>query len=391
MTHLELNNIAKIYPGGVRAVADFNLVVEEGDFVVLVGPSGCGKTTVLRMIAGLESVDEGSITLDGVEVSRVAPKERGISMTFQDYALYPHLTVRQNIAFPLQMHRFPKARVAQMVEEIAASLQIEEVLDRKPGALSGGQRQRVAIARALVRNPKICLMDEPFSNLDAQLRVQMRGELARIHREHNMTVVFVTHDQVEAMALGTRIVVMKDGVMQQAASSQQLYLNPANLFVASFFGTPPMNTYPAALHCERGVWRVRLRGAAASGIPGASDASGTAGEHAVELDRMRAATLDSAYNGASVVLGIRPEHFQLADVHDTGAPSFSVTIERTEELGSESYLYASYRGEPFVMRTTQFASNAVGSAARITFNPADCYLFDAASGANLFDDRSPRG
>lgn len=380
MTQLELCNISKIFPGNIQAVDGFDLVVNEGDFIVLVGPSGCGKTTALRMIAGLEDIDEGSLILDGVDISKVAPKERGIGMIFQDYALYPHLTVRQNIAFPLQMHRFPKDQIEQMVKEIAQSLQIEKVLDRKPGALSGGQRQRVAIARALVRQPKICLMDEPFSNLDAQLRVQMRGELARIHREHNMTIVFVTHDQTEAMALGTHIVVMKDGVIQQVASSQQLYLNPANLFVAQFFGTPPMNTYPAILNCEDGIWRACLD------VERKNEA--TSMSYTLKLDQARCTFLTAEDNGASVVLGMRPEHIWADSEKKNDVFCFSTKIERVEELGSESYLYVSFLGEPFVVRTSQLMKFTVGSLVSFSFDPCDCYVFDVETGVNLLDDRS---
>lgn len=379
MTHLELNELSKSYPRGVQAVEKFNLAVKKGDFVVLVGPSGCGKTTVLRMIAGLEDSDTGSLVLDGIDISAWAPKERGVGMIFQDYALYPHLTVRQNIAFPLEMHHYPKAEIATMVDEMAQNLQIKEILDRKPGALSGGQRQRVAIARALVRKPKICLMDEPFSNLDAQLRVQMRGELARIHREHNMTIVFVTHDQIEAMALGSRIVVMRDGIIQQAATSQELYTHPANLFVAQFFGTPPMNTFPATLHHEDGSWHLRF-GESQESFDDCMIVN-------LALNYTHATSLDANLDGASVVLGIRPEHIKIASKSEDGALSFNAYIERIEELGSENYLYASFMCAPLVVCTSQLVRFSVGSLVRLSFNPSDCFFFDAETGTNVLDGR----
>ncbi|MCL2807693.1 MAG: ABC transporter ATP-binding protein [Coriobacteriia bacterium] len=375
MTQLELIGISKCFPGNVQAVDGFDLAVHEGDFVVLVGPSGCGKTTALRMIAGLEDIDEGRLFIDGQEVTHASPKERGIAMIFQDYALYPHLTVYENIAFPLRMHRFPKTHIKGMVEEIAHSLHIHEVLGRKPNALSGGQRQRVAIARALVRKPKLCLMDEPFSNLDAQLRVQMRDELARIHREHNMTTIFVTHDQVEAMALGTHIVVMKDGVVQQIGSPRQLYHNPENLFVACFFGMPAMNTLPATLSYQEGSWSAHMNFDSVNG----AEATG----YALALDQERCLALSSEHNGAQVVLGIRPEHIKVATKQDGSFPSLVATIERVEEFGSESFLYALCNDTPLIIRvppTTQFSA---GNFALFSFDSKKCHLFDAETGVSV--------
>lgn len=375
MALLALRDISKTFSGNVGAAKRINLSVDEGDFIVIVGPSGCGKTTLLRMIAGLEDIDEGAIELDGVEISKTAPRDRNIAMIFQDFALYPHLTVYDNIAFPLRMRRFPRAKIKQMVEEISHSLQIDKVLYRKPNALSGGQRQRVAISRALVRKPKICLMDEPFSNLDAQMRIQMRNELARIYTEYGMTVVFVTHDQTEAMALGTSIVIMKDGTIQQVASSSCIYKNPANLFVASFFGSPPMNVYPARLVCIDGVWRVCLdvdkRG------------SNTIEDASIVLDQVCGSNLNDERHQSRVVLGIRPEHILVIDAGSESSFCFDAKIERIENFGSESYLHAEFCGSPLVVRVEKEFNFAPGASMCFSFDSSNCHIFDHATGENL--------
>ena len=241
MASLSLKHIYKIYPNGFEAVKDFNLEVEDREFIIFVGPSGCGKSTTLRMIAGLEDISDGEFMIDGKIMNDVEPKDRDIAMVFQNYALYPHMSVQDNMAFGLKLRKVPKHEIQKKVKDAAHVLDLEELLERKPAALSGGQRQRVAMGRAIVREPKVFLMDEPLSNLDAKLRVQMRAEIASLHQRLGATIIYVTHDQTEAMTLGTRIVVMKDGIIQQVASPRELYNNPTNLFVAGFIGSPQMN------------------------------------------------------------------------------------------------------------------------------------------------------
>ena len=247
MANVSLKNVYKIYAGGVQAVSDFNLDIEDKEFIVLVGPSGCGKTTTLRMVAGLEEISDGELYIGDKLMNDVAPKDRDIAMVFQNYALYPHMTVYDNMAFGLKLRRMPKAEIDRRVKEAAKVLGIDHLLTRRPKALSGGQRQRVALGRAIVREPKVFLMDEPLSNLDAKLRVQMRAEIIRLHQKLQTTFIYVTHDQTEAMTMGTRIVVMKDGFIQQIDSPQNLYNKPVNLFVAGFIGTPPMNFFDVKL------------------------------------------------------------------------------------------------------------------------------------------------
>ena len=250
MAGLSLRNINKVYPNGFHAVKDFNLEIEDKEFIIFVGPSGCGKTTTLRMIAGLEEISEGELYIGGKLMNDVAPKDRDIAMVFQNYALYPHMSVRDNMAFALKLRKMPKDEINRRVQEAAKILEIEHLLDRKPKALSGGQRQRVALGRAIVRDPKVFLMDEPLSNLDAKLRVQMRVEITKLHHRLKTTFVYVTHDQTEAMTMGTRIVVMKDGFIQQVDSPTELYDNPVNTFVAGFIGMPPMNFINAVINVE---------------------------------------------------------------------------------------------------------------------------------------------
>ena len=250
MASLSLKNICKKYPNGFEAVKDFNLEIEDKEFIIFVGPSGCGKSTTLRMVAGLEEISSGELSIDGRLVNDVEPKDRDIAMVFQNYALYPHMTVFDNMAFGLKLRKVPKEEIKQKVEEAARILDLEKLLDRKPKALSGGQRQRVAMGRAIVREPKVFLMDEPLSNLDAKLRVQMRAEIASLHQRLGATIIYVTHDQTEAMTLGTRIVVLKDGIIMQVDSPQKLYNEPNNLFVAGFIGSPQMNFLDAVCKVE---------------------------------------------------------------------------------------------------------------------------------------------
>ena len=290
MASLSLTNVCKVYPNGFEAVKDFSLEVEDQEFIIFVGPSGCGKSTTLRMIAGLEEISSGELKIDGRVVNDVEPKDRDIAMVFQNYALYPHMTVFDNMAFGLKLRKVPKDEIKKKVEEAAKILDLEKLLDRKPKALSGGQRQRVAMGRAIVRNPKVFLMDEPLSNLDAKLRVQMRSEIASLHNRLKATIIYVTHDQTEAMTLGTRIVVLKDGVIMQVDSPQKLYNEPNNLFVAGFIGSPQMNFIDAV--CKVEGERVTLNFEKTS----------------VVLPPAKAKKLiDGGYNGKTVVMGIRPE------------------------------------------------------------------------------------
>ena len=290
MASLSLKNVCKVYPNGFEAVKDFNLDVADKEFIIFVGPSGCGKSTTLRMIAGLEEISSGDLIIDGKVMNDVEPKDRDIAMVFQNYALYPHMTVFDNMAFGLKLRKVPKDEIKAKVEEAARILDLEKLLDRKPKALSGGQRQRVAMGRAIVRNPKVFLMDEPLSNLDAKLRVQMRSEIASLHNRLGATIIYVTHDQTEAMTLGTRIVVLKDGVIMQVDSPQKLYNEPNNLFVAGFIGSPQMNFIDA---------KCTIQG---------DKATLTFGDYSVVLPDYKAKKLEEGgYNGKTVVLGIRPE------------------------------------------------------------------------------------
>ena len=296
MASLQLKNVYKIYPNGFNAVKDFNLDIEDKEFIIFVGPSGCGKSTTLRMIAGLEDISSGELWIGDKMVNDVEPKDRDIAMVFQNYALYPHMSVYDNMAFGLKLRKVPKEKIDKQVHEAAKILDIEHLLDRKPKALSGGQRQRVAMGRAIVREPKVFLMDEPLSNLDAKLRVQMRVEISKLHQRLQTTIIYVTHDQTEAMTLGTRIVVMKDGVVQQVDTPQNLYQKPGNLFVAGFMGSPQMNFLDAVIS-EKGGNVIATIG----------------GEHEVIVPAAKAKVLkDKGYVGKKVVLGIRPE-----DIHDS--------------------------------------------------------------------------
>jgi multiple sugar transport system ATP-binding protein len=321
MAEIVLDRVSKVYPGGVAGVDDLSLEISDGEFMVLVGPSGCGKSTALRSIAGLEEVTSGTITIGGRVVNNLPPKDRDIAMVFQNYALYPHMTVAQNLAFGLQQRKTPKAEIARRVTEVAGMLGIEEYLRRKPAALSGGQRQRVAMGRAIVREPRAFLMDEPLSNLDAKLRVSMRASLSQLHERLAVTTVYVTHDQVEAMTLGHRVCVLRDGQLQQVDTPQALYDHPVNLFVAGFIGSPAMNFVAADL------------------VQDAGPAVAFAG-HRLPL---AAGVLDSrprlrGYLGREVVLGIRPSDFEDARLADPGWARVQVTANVTEELGSEIHV-----------------------------------------------------
>src|SRR3954471_7077121 len=320
MAEITLNNVSKRYPDGTIAVDNVNLDIQDGEFVILVGPSGCGKSTLLRMIVGLEDISDGDVTIGGKEVNNLAPRDRNLAMVFQNYALYPHLSVRENIAFPLRMAKVPDSEVQQRVDEAARVLELGEFLDRKPGALSGGQRQRVAMGRAIVREPEASLFDEPLSNLDAKLRGQMRTEIARLQKRFGTTTVYVTHDQTEAMTLGDRVAVLRKGVLQQVGTPRELYNNPVNLFVAGFIGSPSMNFLPATLSGHR----LRL----------------PTGE--VDLPAELTAGLPPDSGERSVIAGIRPEHFEdaalVGDAVSSGI-TFSATVDVIEWMGSEFYAY----------------------------------------------------
>ena len=320
MATVSLKNIYKIYDNNVTAVQDFNLEIADKEFVVLVGPSGCGKSTTLRMIAGLEEISKGELYIDDKLVNDVAPKDRDIAMVFQNYALYPHMTVRENMAFPLKLRKVSKDQINQRVEQAAQILDITQYLDRKPKALSGGQRQRVAIGRAIVREPKVLLMDEPLSNLDAKLRNQMRAEIIKLRQRIDTTFVYVTHDQTEAMTLGDRIVIMKDGIVQQIGTPQQVFNTPANLFVAGFIGTPQMNFFHGALEKAEAGYQVRCMGAV------------------IPLTKEQSAHLTQAGQAAGeVTVGVRPEHMS---VQPEGGDAITATVEVCELMGSEVHLHA---------------------------------------------------
>jgi multiple sugar transport system ATP-binding protein len=318
MSAIRVENVHKTYPNGFAAVRGVDLTAEDGEFLVLVGPSGCGKTTLLRMIAGLESVSSGRIVIGDEDVTNVPPQERDVAMVFQDYALYPHMTVADNLAFGLRLSKMPKPERERRVARVATTLGLEELFDRKPGALSGGQRQRVAMGRAIVREPKAFLMDEPLSNLDAMLRVSMRSELARMHERLSTTTVYVTHDQIEAMTLGHRVAVLRDGILQQLDTPQQLYHHPVNVFVAAFIGSPAMNLVEA--HVERGVAYV--------------------GELSIPLPT------DMHRIDGDVVLGIRPTDFGLVATAEPDLPRITVRPEVVEDLGAELQLIFALNAPP---------------------------------------------
>ncbi len=323
MAGLLLKNIYKVYPGNVTAVSDFTMEIQDKEFIVFVGPSGCGKSTTLRMIAGLEEISQGELFIDGKLVNDVPPKDRDIAMVFQNYALYPHMTVYENMAFGLKMRKLPKNEIDERVLAAAKILQLEDYLKRKPKALSGGQRQRVALGRAMVRNPKVFLLDEPLSNLDAKLRVAMRTEISKLHRDLGTTFIYVTHDQTEAMTMGTRIVVMKDGFMQQEGTPQHLYEYPCNKFVAEFIGSPQMNIFKVVLNKEDDKVFAELDG------------------QRLEIPEEIAKRFNGDHCGKEVYMGIRPEDFYsedawLAILHNS---IIEVSVHACEPTGSDTYIY----------------------------------------------------
>lgn len=361
MSSLSLRGIYKRYPGGVTAVSDFNLDIEDKEFLILVGPSGCGKSTTLRMIAGLEEISEGELYIGDKLVNDVQPKERDIAMVFQNYALYPHMTVFENMAFGLKLRKTPKDEIKKRVTEAARILDIEHLLDRKPKALSGGQRQRVALGRAMVREPKVFLMDEPLSNLDAKLRVQMRTEIGKLHKRLNTTFIYVTHDQTEAMTMGTRIVVMKDGFIQQVDSPQVLYDSPVNMFVAGFIGSPQMNFIDVDL------------------VKDGDKLALVFGDEKIILPEGKAKKLeDSSYIGKRVVMGIRPENLFDDEAHISAMPDSVVSahVEITEMMGAEVYLYLNIQKNQFVARVNPRTTAKIGDNIKIAIDANKIHLFD---------------
>jgi multiple sugar transport system ATP-binding protein len=366
MARVNIERVGKTYEGGVEAVRDFNLDIRDGEFVILVGPSGCGKSTLLRMVAGLEAISRGTIRIGDRVVNEVPPKDRDIAMVFQNYALYPHMTVRENMAFGLKLRKFPKAEIQARIAEAARILHLETLLERRPKALSGGQRQRVAVGRAIVRKPAAFLFDEPLSNLDAKLRVQMRVEISQLHRHLGATMIYVTHDQVEAMTMGERIVVMNDGLIQQVADPLTLYDRPANLFVAGFVGTPPMNLVEGRLAGENG-------GLAFVGPDGLRLAVG--GRHAQGL---------AAHAGRPVVMGVRPEDIGSARAERDGdASRLRAEVAVVEPMGSESYVYFRVGATTLVSRVDAHSRLKVGDTAQPAVDIEKVHFFDVPEGLRI--------
>lgn len=361
MADVKLKNIVKKYPNGFVAVKNFNLEIEDKEFIIFVGPSGCGKSTTLRMIAGLEDISNGELYIDDKLCNTVSPKDRDIAMVFQNYALYPHMTVYDNMAFGLKLRKTPKEKIDQLVQEAAKILDIVPLLDRKPKALSGGQRQRVAMGRAIVRNPKVFLMDEPLSNLDAKLRVQMRIEISKIHQSLEATIIYVTHDQTEALTLGTRIVVMKDGVMQQVATPIDLYTKPCNMFVAGFIGSPQMNF----IDCKV--------------VKDDDDVKLEFGSHSVKLPEGKAEKIvEGGYIGKDVVLGIRPEDIKDEEIFvaDGGDNVLDATVKVYEMLGAEVFLYFTVEGHDITVRVNPRTTARPGDTIKIALDTSKIHVFD---------------
>jgi len=384
MAEIVLDHVSKSYPDGAVAVRDLNITIADGEFLILVGPSGCGKTTTLNMIAGLEGISSGELRIGGERVNERAPKDRDIAMVFQSYALYPHMTVRQNIAFPLTLAKMKKSEIEQKVSETAKTLDLTDFLDRKPSQLSGGQRQRVAMGRAIVRHPKAFLMDEPLSNLDAKLRVQMRGEIARLQKRLGTTTVYVTHDQTEAMTLGDRVAVMHSGVAQQIGTPDELYEHPANLFVAGFIGSPAMNFFPATL----------------------TPVGLTLPFGEVMLKPETRDLIAQHPTPDNVIVGVRPEHLSDAALIDgyqrITALTFEVKVDLVESLGADKYVYFSTPAwaahsaqldellaegdaheSQFVARVPVESKAVIGQSIELAFDTTKLAVFDAGSGTNL--------
>ena len=361
MASLSLKNINKVYPNGFHAVKDFNLEIEDKEFIIFVGPSGCGKSTTLRMIAGLEEISSGELWIGDKLVNDVEPKDRDIAMVFQNYALYPHMSVYDNMAFGLKLRKVAKDQIDRLVHEAAKILDIEHLLDRKPKALSGGQRQRVAMGRAIVRDPKVFLMDEPLSNLDAKLRVQMRIEISKLHQRLETTIIYVTHDQTEALTLGTRIVVMKDGVVQQVDSPLDLYMRPNNLFVAGFIGSPQMNFIDAKVVVSGSEVRLMF------------------GCNSIKLPENKAKKLiDNGYEDKTVTFGIRPEDIKDEEMFISNSPdtTLEATVKVYEMLGAEVFLYFTVETFDITVRVNPRTTARPGDTIKIALDGSKIHLFD---------------
>ncbi|KUP07917.1 sugar ABC transporter ATP-binding protein [Bacillus coahuilensis m2-6] len=360
MAELKLKGIYKRYDNGFEAVKDFNLDIKDKEFIVFVGPSGCGKSTTLRMIAGLEEISEGDFYIGDRRVNDVAPKDRDIAMVFQNYALYPHMSVYDNMAFGLKLRKFDKAEIDKRVRNAAKILGLETLLDRKPKALSGGQRQRVALGRAIVRDAKVFLMDEPLSNLDAKLRVQMRAEIAKLHQRLQTTTIYVTHDQTEAMTMATRIVILKDGVIQQVGSPKEVYDKPDNVFVGGFIGSPAMNFFTGKL--EEGKFTVGSKTVA------------------VPEGKMKALR-EGGYVGKEVILGVRPEdmHDEPVFIESAKDSVVNVKIDVAELTGAEMMLYSQLEGQDFVARVDSRTIIQAGDTVELAFDMNKCHFFDVES------------
>lgn len=357
MAEIQLKNVYKVYDGDVTAVTDFNLEIEDKEFIVFVGPSGCGKSTTLRMIAGLEDISKGDLVIGDKRMNDVAPKDRDIAMVFQNYALYPHMNVYDNMAFGLKLRKFKKDEIDRRVRDAAKILGLEEMLDRKPKAMSGGQRQRVALGRAIVRDPQVFLMDEPLSNLDAKLRVQMRAEITKLHKRLQTTTIYVTHDQTEAMTMATRIVIMKDGFIQQVGSPKEVYDNPRNIFVGGFIGSPAMNFISGRLEGESfKIGNVSVK------VP------------AGKLSNLKA----KGYDGKELILGIRPEavHDELLFIESSPDTKITADIDVAELMGAETVLYSSIEGQELIARIDSRTDISSGQSIELALDMNKAHFFD---------------
>ena len=376
MSEIALRNVCKQFDSEHYGVKDFNLDIHDKEFVIFVGPSGCGKSTTLRIIAGLEEITDGELWIDGEFSNYLEPKERVMSMVFQNYALYPNMTVYGNMAYALKIRKLPKDEIDRKVHEVAKILEIDQLLDRRPAALSGGQKQRVAIGSAIIRKPKAFLMDEPLSNLDAKLRAQMRVELVKLHKQLDTTIIYVTHDQTEAMTLGTKIVVMKDGLIQQVGAPQSIYDNPVNLFVAGFLGSPSMNFFRCTVKAEENNRTALLL-----------DDAKTVKK--VYLDGTRGKQIADRYNGRHVILGIRPEDiYELAEAKKLGIENESVDVDEPvvnrEMLGAEVILYFDEQGKTLAVRLSPENQTQVGEKVSLYFDMEKAHVFDPETEENIF-------
>ena len=376
MSEIALRNVCKQFDSEHYGVKDFNLDIHDKEFVIFVGPSGCGKSTTLRIIAGLEEITDGELWIDGEFSNYLEPKERGMSMVFQNYALYPNMTVYGNMAYALKIRKLPKDEIDRKVHEVAKILEIDQLLDRRPAALSGGQKQRVAIGSAIIRKPKAFLMDEPLSNLDAKLRAQMRVELVKLHKQLDTTIIYVTHDQTEAMTLGTKIVVMKDGLIQQVGAPQSIYDNPVNLFVAGFLGSPSMNFFRCTVKAEENNRTALLL-----------DDAKTVKK--VYLDGTRGKQIADRYNGRHVILGIRPEDiYEFDEAKKLGIENESVDVDESvvnrEMLGAEVILYFDEQGKTLAVRLSPENQTQVGEKVSLYFDMEKAHVFDPETEENIF-------